>query len=146
MCAKLLQSCPILCDPMDCTLPGSSVHEIFQARIPEWGTISYVQGIFPTQGSNLHLLCLLHWQMGSLPLTPPGKPTTTFHKLSWKVKNTVCWPASYRRLSFLAVCVVKLNLLVPNKITSSEAWRVFHRIKINEHYLVRLKGYSLNSC
>ena len=32
-----------------------------------------LQGIFPTQGSNLHLLCLLHWQVGSLSLEPPGK-------------------------------------------------------------------------
>ena len=31
------------------------------------------QGIFSTQGSNLHLLCLLHWQVESLPLAPPGK-------------------------------------------------------------------------
>ena len=30
------QSCPTLCNPMDCTTPGSSVHEIFQARILEW--------------------------------------------------------------------------------------------------------------
>ena len=36
MCAKSLESCPILCDPMDCSLPGSSVHEILQARILEW--------------------------------------------------------------------------------------------------------------
>jgi len=34
-----------------------------------------LQGIFPTQGSNSHLLCLLRWQAGSLPLTPPGKPS-----------------------------------------------------------------------
>ena len=33
-----------------------------------------LQGIFPIQGSNLCLLCLLHWQMGSLPLVPLGKP------------------------------------------------------------------------
>ena len=33
-----------------------------------------LQGIFLTPGSNLHLLCLLHWQVGSLPLTAPGKP------------------------------------------------------------------------
>ena len=32
-----------------------------------------LQGIFLTQGSNSHLLCLLHWQMDSSPLTPPGK-------------------------------------------------------------------------
>ena len=33
---KLLQSCPTLCDPMDCSLPGYSVHGILQARILEW--------------------------------------------------------------------------------------------------------------
>ena len=35
------QSCPILCDPVDCSLPGSSVHEISQARILEWVAISF---------------------------------------------------------------------------------------------------------
>ena len=33
-----------------------------------------LQGIFPTQGSNPRLLCLMHWQAGSLPLVPPEKP------------------------------------------------------------------------
>ena len=36
VCAQSLQSCPTLCDPMDCSLPGSSVHGILQARILEW--------------------------------------------------------------------------------------------------------------
>ena len=35
------QSCPTLCDPMDCSLPGVSVHGIVQARIPEWVAISF---------------------------------------------------------------------------------------------------------
>ena len=34
-----------------------------------------LQGVFLTQGSNLHFLYLLHWQAGSLPLVPPGKPS-----------------------------------------------------------------------
>ena len=38
------------------------------------GCYALLQGIFPTQGSNLHLLCLLHQQEGSLPLALPGKP------------------------------------------------------------------------
>ena len=38
---KLLQSCPTLCDPMDCSFPGSSVHGIFQARVLEWGAIAF---------------------------------------------------------------------------------------------------------
>ena len=36
VCTKLLQLCPTLCDPMDCSPPGSSVHRILQVRILEW--------------------------------------------------------------------------------------------------------------
>ena len=39
--AKSFQSCPTLCDPMDCSPPGSSVRGIFQARILEWGAIAF---------------------------------------------------------------------------------------------------------
>ena len=39
--AKLLQSCPTLSDPMDCRLPGSSIHGIFQERVLEWGAIAF---------------------------------------------------------------------------------------------------------
>ena len=38
------QSCPTLCDPMDCSSPGSSVHEIFPAKILEWVAISFSRG------------------------------------------------------------------------------------------------------
>ena len=38
--SKVIQSCPTLSDPMDCSLPGSSIHGIFQARVLEWGAIS----------------------------------------------------------------------------------------------------------
>ena len=38
---EVSQSCPNLSDPMDCSLPGSSVHGIFQARILEWGAIAF---------------------------------------------------------------------------------------------------------
>ena len=43
--AKSLQSCPTLCDPMDCSLPGSSVQGIFQARVLEWGAIAFSEHI-----------------------------------------------------------------------------------------------------
>ena len=69
MHAKSLQSSLTVCNSMDCSLPGSSVDGILQARILE---LVAVQGIFLTQGSYLHLL-LLHWHAGSLPLVPPGK-------------------------------------------------------------------------
>ena len=53
--SKLLQWCPTLCDCMDCSPPGSSVHGILQARIPELGCHFLLQGIFPNHGSNPHL-------------------------------------------------------------------------------------------
>ena len=56
------QLCLTLCDPMNCSPPGSSVHEVFQARILEW------VAIFSSQGLNPHLLCLLHWQTDPLPV------------------------------------------------------------------------------
>ena len=39
--SEVTQSCPTLRDPMDCSPPGSTVHEIFQARVLEWGAIAY---------------------------------------------------------------------------------------------------------
>ena len=48
----VIQSCPTLCKPMDCSPPGSSVHRILPARILEWVAIPFLQGIFPTEGLN----------------------------------------------------------------------------------------------
>ena len=39
--SEVAQSCPTLCDPMDCSLPGSSIHGIFQARVLEWGAVAF---------------------------------------------------------------------------------------------------------
>ena len=44
VCVLVAQSCPTLCDPMDCSPPGSSVHRIFQTRILEWVAISSSRG------------------------------------------------------------------------------------------------------
>ena len=51
--SEVAQSCPTLRDPMDCSLPGSSVHGIFQARVLEWGAIA-----FSKVGSNAILFTL----------------------------------------------------------------------------------------
>ena len=53
VCAKLLQSCPTLCDPMDCSPPGSSVYGILQAKIMEWVAMPFFRdlsnpGVEPT--------------------------------------------------------------------------------------------------
>ena len=68
MHAKLLQSCPTLCNPTDCSPPGSSVPGIFPCKNTGGDCHFLLHGIFPTQGSNLCLLCFLHWQAGSVPL------------------------------------------------------------------------------
>ena len=57
---------PTLCDPMDCTLPGSSVRGDSPGKNTGVVCHALLQGIFPTQGSKPHLLQLLHWQVGSL--------------------------------------------------------------------------------
>ena len=44
VCVKSLQLCQTLCEPVDCSLPGSSVHEILQATILEWVAISFSRG------------------------------------------------------------------------------------------------------
>ena len=50
------QSCLTLCDPMDCSPPGSSVHGIFQARILEWVAVSYARGSFRPKDQS-HVSC-----------------------------------------------------------------------------------------
>ena len=66
------QSCLTLCDPVDNNLPGSSVHGIFPGKNTGVGCF---QGIFPTQGSNLHFLCLLHCRQTPYPLSHWGSLT-----------------------------------------------------------------------
>ena len=66
MCS-VTQLCPILCNPMYCSQSSYSVHGISQVKILEWVAISYSRDLL-TQGLNLPLLLLLHWQVDSLPL------------------------------------------------------------------------------
>ena len=47
--SEVAQSCRTLSDPMDCRLPGSFIHGIFQARVLEWGAIAF-SGIYPYKG------------------------------------------------------------------------------------------------
>ena len=67
MCPKLLQSCPTLCNPMDNSLPSSSVYGILQARILEWVAMPFSRG-------SSQLMDGTRISYVSLPLVPPGKP------------------------------------------------------------------------
>ena len=68
------QLCLTLCDPSDCSPPGSFVHGISQARVLEWVAISYSRGYSGPRDWVLHLLCLLLWEEDCLPLSHLGSP------------------------------------------------------------------------
>ena len=86
--AKSLPSCLTLCDPMDCSPPGSSVHGILQARLLEWVAM-------PSPGDQTQVSCIA---AESLPLSHQGSPCNLFRKKRKKESEvaqlclTVCNP------------------------------------------------------
>ena len=62
VCAKSFQSCPTLCNPVDCSPPGSSVHGDSLGKNTGVACRALLQSIFQIQESNLNLLYLLHYQ------------------------------------------------------------------------------------
>ena len=73
VCAKLLQPCTTIRHPMDCSLPDSSVHGIFQARILGWVAMPSSRGSsWPRDWTHVSYVSC-NWLVGSLPLVPPGK-------------------------------------------------------------------------
>ena len=95
VCALLLQSYLILCNPMDCSPPGSSVRGILQARILECVATPSSRG--PSRpGDGTHIPGLLHWQVGSLPLAPPGSAVTSLLYI-WNVVDELRFRCSESR-------------------------------------------------
>ena len=81
MCAcSVTKSCLALCNPVDCSLPGSSVHRIFQARTLEWVAISSSREASRPRDQTRISCRLLHWQTDSLPLSHLGRPRRNTHK------------------------------------------------------------------
>ena len=70
VCVLVTWSCPTLCDPMDSSPPGSSVHGISQARILEWVAISFSRASSRPRDQT-HVPCLAG---GFFTTEPPGKP------------------------------------------------------------------------
>ena len=88
LCYPMDHSPPDSSVPMDCSLPSSYVHGVPQEKNTGVGCYALLQGIFLTQGLNPYLLCLLHWQEGSLPTS-----------ITWEAH--VC----IHRCMYLCVCV-----------------------------------------
>ena len=97
MCAKSLQSCLTLCDPMNCALGAPLSTRILQQRVLEWVAISFSRGSSQPRGS--HLMCDL------MPLTQAGRFFTTSATWgaqveSYEIVNT--WPfLNYRNCNFM---------------------------------------------
>ena len=90
MCAELLHLCLTLCNPMDCSPPGSSAYGIIQGKNPGVGSHALLQGILLTTEIKPVSLCFLHWQAGSLPLALPGKPQVSLCVSRSVVSNSFC--------------------------------------------------------
>ena len=104
---SVTQLCPTLCNSLNCSLPGSSVHVIFQARILEWkywsgegSAIPFSRGIFPTQGSNPGLLycrqILYHLSYQVMCIIYTRYVSKTFQR------------NKYGRFFLLEVCILRL--------------------------------------
>ena len=91
--SEVAQLCLTLCDPMDCSLPGSSVHGIFQAIVLEWIAISFSKG-FPDSGIEPRSPAL---QADSLLSEPPGRPFLLSVKFSSVAQScpTLCDPMNH---------------------------------------------------
>ena len=89
------QSCSTLCDSMDYSPPGSSVHGIFQARILEWVAISSSR-VFSHPRDWICMSCIAG---GFFTSEPPGKPWLTSHNYCWKLNFCIhwCWIESWRQ-------------------------------------------------
>ena len=93
---EVTQSCPTISDPMDCSLPGSSIHGIFQAKILEWGAIAFsvdhhkLWKILKEMGIPDHLTCLLRNLYASQEATVrTGHGTSNWFQIG-KVESQGC--------------------------------------------------------
>ena len=80
--SEVTQSCPTLSNPMDCSLPGSSAHGIFQARLLEWGAIAFSSNFvymvfYSIQSTCPDVICL---RLHSNPVRPKSKKLAPFDR------------------------------------------------------------------
>ena len=97
--AKSLRTCLTLCNPMDCSPEGSSVHPISQARILKWVAMPSLRGSNPCPSG------LLHWQMGSLPLSHLGSPCQFWKNCSEKVGGRQLLSENLWDIGTLSTCL-----------------------------------------
>ena len=90
--SEVTQSCPTLCNPMDCSLPGCSIRGIFQARVLEWAAISFSRGSSQPRDRPRYPAL----PTDALPSEPPGKPYMIFFSIALH-----CMDITYFSYSFI---------------------------------------------
>ena len=124
------QSCPALWDPMDCNLPGSSIHGIFRARILEWVAVPSSRVSFRRRDWTC-FSCLLHWQAGSLPFELQGKPKTGFSPLDHQGSPYCLNVASPNWVKIQnSHWISKINMKITNETSIKSTYYLFHYLDI----------------
>ena len=100
------QSCPTLCNPMDCSPPGSSVHGILQARILEWGAIPFSRGS-SQPGDQTQVSCIAG-RLFTVQITRKAYPDIDFH--IFFIFTSVFWTFIFQTLSTITYTCVEFVL------------------------------------
>ena len=125
---EVAQSCPTLLDPMDCSLPGSSLHGIFQARVLEWVAISFSRGSSQPRDSTWiyphcrQTLYRLSHQGRSLLITAAAK--------SLQLCPTLCDPIDSSPPGFPVPGILQARTLEWVAISFSNAWKWKVKVKL----------------
>ena len=108
--SEVTQLCPTLSDPMDCSLPGSSVHGIFQARVLEWGAIAF---------------SILQYRQGLYHLSHQGIPPTSTPAAAKPLQScpTLCDPIDSSPPGSAAPGILQARTLEWVAISFSNAWK-----------------------
>ena len=98
-CRLVTKSCLTLCDSMDCSPPGSSVHGILQGRILEWVAISFSRGSSHTKIESTSPA----WQVDPLPLSHQGSPNSYYSINNFK-EISLPWVKPHEHMNPLQPC------------------------------------------
>ena len=139
MLCLVAQLCPTLWDPLDCSPPGSSVHVIFQARIPEWVTISFSRGSSQLM-DRTHFSCFadgffIHWATGEVCAYPVLLITLAAAKLLQSCL-TLCDPIDGSPWGSPVPGILQARTLEWVAISFSNAWK--WKVKVKSLSLVWL--------
>ena len=119
---SIFQSCPTLCNPADCSPPGSSVHGILQVRMLEWLAISFSRGASQPRDGNC-VSCNSFIAGGFFTAEPPGKPIISYsHQVIQQIFRT------YSSYTENVYTVISLSLCIP----LPNLWQpLFHSVSRN---------------